>query len=63
MKRNSIFIPNLNIVSDLVEIYKDQLIKGCEHCCCEEGMRIYYSAAKLNMERIEQLFLHMILEL
>ena len=30
-----------NILSDLIEIYTDQLIKGYEHYCCECSMSCY----------------------
>ena len=30
-----------NILSDLIEIYKDQLIKGYEHYCCRKGLISY----------------------
>ena len=52
---SDLFFPNLNnwwsyrhhefymrnILSDLIEIYTDQLIKGCKHYCCEYGMSCY----------------------
>ena len=33
--------PVRDILSDLIEIYKDQLIKGYEHYCSEYGMSCY----------------------
>ena len=55
IKNSDLFFPNLNnwwsyrnnnyymrnILSDLIEIYTDQLIKGYEHYCCEYSMSCY----------------------
>ena len=55
IKRYGFSVPNLNswwsyrsrsyymrnILSDLIEIYTDQLIKGYEHYCCEYSMSCY----------------------
>ena len=63
MKNNEFNFPNLNswwsyrnnyyymrhILSDLIEIYTDQLIEGYEHYCCECSMNCYSGCAHAVM--------------